>query len=154
MVNRLNGIYKPIWDRANDIGGDLQDSSYSIKKGFFNNHSVKIDGNFVTEFFPIPVITIEGVGDIGVDLDHVWYEAVLSKDKALTIDYSSLAKEYNFEIYGSRDYLKDIYNGQTAISDIVPGIKDSPETDFCIQFYLEQSVTAGEIIAIIRILAA
>jgi len=150
LVNQLNDIYKPIWDRATDIGRDLQELGYSITKGFYNNHSVRIDGSFVTEFFPIPVITVKGVGDIGVDLDYIWLEVVISKEKALSIDYNGIAKEYKFEIFGSQNYLKDIYNEQIAISDIIPGIKSSFETNFCVQFYFEQSVTASAIIATAR----
>jgi len=153
LANQLNGIYKPIWDRANDIGGDLQELGYTITKGFFNNHSVKIDGIMVTEAFPIPVISITGVGEVGVDIDYIWFEVVVPKEKALVLDYNSIANEYRFEIYGSQDYLTDIYNEQVAISDIASGIKNSPETDFCIQFYLEQRVTASDMITITRMLA-
>ena len=152
LVNQLNCIYKPIWDRAEIISRDLQEQGYTITRGFFNNHSVKIDGSFITEFFPIPVITVKGVGDIGVDLDYVWFEVVFPKEKALTLDYAFIAKEFKFEIYGSKEYLKDIYNVQMAVSDIVPGIIDSSETDFCILFYFEQSVAAGDIIAIAQVL--
>jgi len=152
LVNQLNSIYKPIWDKANVIGRDLQGSGYTAKMGFFNNHSVKIDGCFVTEYYPIPVIFVEGAGDIGVDLDYVWFEAVLSKEKALSLDYSIIAKNYKFEIYGSQDHLIDIFNEKNAISDIVPCIKDSAETDFCVLFYFEQNVTACEITAIIQML--
>ena len=153
LVNQLNDIYKPIWDKANEIGRELQESGYTISKGFFNNHSVKINGSFVTEYFPIPVIFVEGVGEIGIDLDYVWFVVVFPKKKALSLDYHSIAKEYKFEIYGSKDYLNDIYNEQIAISDIVPGIKNSSESDFCIQFYFEQNVTAGDIITLIQSLA-
>jgi len=153
LVNQLNDIYKLLCDRADCIVRELLKLGHTIKKGYYNNHSVKIDGSFVTEFFPIPVITIKGVGDIGVDLDHVWFEVLLSKEKAISLDYNSIAKEYRFEIYGSQDYLRDIYNEQIAISDIVPNIKDSPETYFCVLFYFEQSVAASDIIAIARTLA-
>ena len=153
LVNQLNDIYKPIWDRANEIGRELQESGYTITKGFFNNHSVKINDSFVTEFFPIPVIFVEGVGEIGIDLDYVWFVAVFPKEKALSLHYDSIARDNKFEIYGSQDYLKDIFNEQIAISDIIPGIMDSSETDFCVQFYFEKNVAADDIIAIARTLA-
>ena len=153
LINKLNNIYKPIWDRANEIACDMQKSGYAVTKGFFNNHSVRINGDFVTEYFPIPVIFVEGIGDIGVDLDHVWFEIVLAKEKALVLDYKKIATVYKFDIYGSQDYLKDIYNDQIAISDIVPGINDSQETDFCIQFYLESSVAACGILEVAQMLA-
>ena len=153
LVNKLNDIYKPLWDRADDIGRGFQELGYATSKGFYNNHSVKIYGGFVTEYFPIPVITVEGIGDVGVDLDYVWFEIISPKEKALVLDYNYIAKEYKFEIYGSQDYLKDIYNEQVAISDIVPALKDSSETDFCVLFYLNQNVTASDIIAIVRMLA-
>ena len=108
LVNQLNDIYKSICDRADYIDRELQKLGCTITKGFYNNHSVKIDGRFVAELFPIPVITVKGVGDIGVDLDYVWFEVLLPKEKALLLDYNSIAKEHRFEIYGSYDYLKDI----------------------------------------------
>jgi len=153
LVNQLNDIYKPLCDRADCIDRDLRELGYTITKSFYNNHSVKIDGSFVAELFPIPVITVKGIGDIGVDIDYVWFEVLLPKEKVLLLDYNSIAKEHRFEIYGSQDYLKDIYNEQIAISNIVPGIKGSPETDFCILFYFEPSVAASDIIAIARTLA-
>ena len=154
LFNHLNDIYKPILEKADEISRELQESGYTAKIDFYNNHSVKIDGSLVTESFPIPVITIKGIGDIGIDIDSVWFEAVLPKEKALALDYSSIAKRYRFEVYGSQDYLSDIYNEQVAISDIVPGIENSTESDFCIQFYLNQSVAASDIIIIIRLLLA
>jgi hypothetical protein len=153
LVNQLNDIYKPICDRADSLSRELQESGYTMKKGFFNNHSVKIDGSFVTEHFPIPVIFVEGVGDIGIDLDYVWFVVIFPKEKALSLDYYSITKDYKVEIYGSQDYLKDIYNEKIAISEIVPGIKDSSETDFCVQLYFEHGVNASDIIAIARTLA-
>ena len=153
LVNQLNDIYKQICDRADCIDRELQELGHTITKGFYNNHSAKIDGSFVTELFPIPVITVKGLGDIGVDMDYVWFEVLLPKEKALSLDYTSIAKEYKIEIYGSHDYLKDIYNEQIVISDIVPRIKGSSETDFFVLFYFEQSVAASDIIAIARTLA-
>jgi len=152
LFNKLNEIYKPLCERADIISKDFLELGYTIQKGFFNNHSIKSDGSFVTEYFPIPVITVNGVGDIGIDLESVWFEVVLPKEKAIALDYDSIIKSYKIEVYGCQNYLKDVFNEQITISDIIPGIIDSSEVEFCILFYLKQCITAGDIIEIIRML--
>jgi len=154
QITQLNDIYKPIWERTTNIGRDLQELGYKVTKGFHNNNSIKIDGNFITEFFPIPIITVEGVGDVGIDLDCVWFEVVVPKEKALSLDYTSIAKEYKIEVYGNENYLNDIYNEQISVSEIVPAIKASSETNICVLFYFEQCITANDIMTAARTVEA
>ena len=152
LLNQLNSIYKPIWEKSIELNRAFQSQGYTSSCGFYNNHSIKVDGSFVTEYFPIPVITVNGVGDIGIDLDSVWFEVVLPKEKAIALDYESITGSYKIEVYGCQNYLKDIFNDQIPISDIVPNIKKSSENEFFILFYLKQCITTNDIIAIIRML--
>jgi hypothetical protein len=153
LLNQLNCIYKPLWEKSVELNRDLQDLGYETSCGFYNNHSIKIDSDFYTEFFPIPVIFIEGIGDIGIDVDSIWFEVTFSKEKALGLDYHSVAKDYRFEIYGVAGYLDDIYNEHTELSDIIPNLMGNSESAFHISFYFEQSANVRDIMAITQILS-
>ena len=154
ILEQLNSIYKPLCEKSIEITQGLVKRGYIVSSGFYNNHSVKIDGSFATEYFPIPVIIIKGVGDadftssIGIEIDVIWFEVVLSKDILLKQDIEMLAREYKIEIYGVKDYLSDIFSADVNPVDIVPNVLCSSETHFCITFYLEQDVALNELVDI------
>ena len=150
--DRLNRIYKPLWEKAVALRQGLKDAGYAASIGFFNNHSIKLGGEFVIEYFPIPVITLEGIGDVGVDLDAICLEVVLSKEKALCLDYRRLAESYRFEVYGVEDYLTDIYNAQIDLADIAANIESSGEARLCVCFHFDFDVEIEGILAAIRAL--
>ncbi|MCL1819255.1 MAG: DUF3201 domain-containing protein [Oscillospiraceae bacterium] len=154
VLNYLNEIYAPICAKYDEIRKALKKSGIQIKSGFFNNHSVKHNGVFVTETFPIPVISLNGIGDIGIDIDCVWLEIKLSKEKALRMDYHQIASEYRFEIYGEEDYLCDIYNDEMRVSDITANIENSQETTLCICFYFNNEVNIDELLKVVDTLSS
>lgn len=149
----LNSIYKPLCDKSAEIYQALKDAEYQVTCQFHNNHSVKRNNDFATEYFPIPVISIENLGDIGVDINSVWFEVVLPKEKAIKLDYANIANRYRVEIYGSDNFLCDLYNEQIDVSKIVSNISNSSEINICILFYLNMDVTCGEIIEISQLIA-
>ena len=151
---QLNSIYKPLWEKSGEICQNLLERGYAVTSGFYNNHSIKIDGSYVTEYFPIPVVTVKGVGDadyissIGIDVDSIWFEVVLSKENMLSQNFETLVQEHNIEIYGVENYLDDIYCAGGNPSEIAVNIANSNETHFCITFYLEQNVNFDDILNI------
>ena len=86
--------------------------SYS-NAGWFNLHSIKYGDDFITEYFPIPVLSVKGVGDIGLSLGHIFIE---SKEKALNLQLNEF-NDYKIEIYGVSDYLKDYYQPSLEIKE-------------------------------------
>jgi hypothetical protein len=102
LFKQLNTVYKPMCEKSREICEVLQNKGYKISSGFYNKHSKKIDGEFSTEFFPIPVISIENIGDVGIDIDETWLEVVMSKEKAVDFDYSRIGEKYKFELYGMK----------------------------------------------------
>lgn len=149
----LNSIYKPLCDKSTDICRDLTAAGYHAKAQFHNNHSVKRNNDFATELFPIPVISVEKHGDIGIDVDSIWFEAVLPKEKAVLLDYAEITHGYKIEIYGCEDFLCDLYNELIDVSEIVGNISNSTETNICILFYLPKDASDDELIEIIRLIA-
>jgi len=148
----LNSIYKPLCEKSAEISTGFRSKGYAVTNGFYNNHSIRIGDGFTTEIFPIPVVFVEGVGDIGIDIETIWFEVKVSKEKALTLDYHDLESKYNFEIYGMEDYLTDIYNAQLTIPEISDKIRISPESSFCISFYISNESSTSDILGIAALL--
>lgn len=126
--NALNEIYEPLHKKAKNIYKEIVSRGYKASFGWYNMHSVKCNGDYLTEFFPIPIITIDSIGDVGLDLDSTSIEVTISKEKALKIDYDDLIKNYSIEVYGVDDFLSDFYNKSMLSSEIKTNIQNSNET--------------------------
>jgi len=86
----LNSTYKKLYDTLVVFQNKLKSQNINYAWGFYNNHSVKDnDGNWVTEYFPIPVITVNSLCDIGIDLDFIFVETKMERERAITFDFSS-----------------------------------------------------------------
>lgn len=149
----LNSIYEPLCDKSAEISQELKKAGYQVTVQFHNNHSVKRNNAFATEYFPIPVISVEKFGDIGVDIDSIWFEAILPKEKAIKLDYANITNRYRIEIYGSDNFLCDLYNEQIDVSKIANNISNSSEMNVCILFYLNMDVTCSELLKISQLIA-
>jgi hypothetical protein len=124
----LNEIYEPLNKKAKKFYKEITSRGYKASFGWYNMHSVKCNGDYITEFFPIPIITIESIGDIGLDLDSTSIEVTIVKEKALKIDYNALIEKYSIEVYGADDFLSDFYNKSMSVSEIKMRIQNSNET--------------------------
>lgn len=145
----LNSIYEPLHKRVTAILNELKKLDYDVIWGYYGFHSVKIKDEFTTEFFPIPVITVKDICDIGIDLDSIFIEGKLERDAALKFDFS-LLQDYNFEVYGVNDYLKDFYNKNLDIVNIPERIRESTEKEIGIQICFEPDTSPSKIIEVVK----
>ena len=150
LFDQLNSIYKPLWNKAVDIKNNLIAAGYTASLGFYNNHYVKGGNGFEIEYFPIPVITVDGIGDIGVDIDTYWVEIQLSKDRAVLLDYPELAQRYSLEVHGSDDFCLDFYNKHSDPYQVTEKINAGNETLINIVFYLELDSCTSELVNIVK----
>ncbi|WIV11072.1 hypothetical protein [Proteiniborus sp. MB09-C3] len=148
-IEQLNNIYEPLHSQFKDLKLILDKYNFSYSNaGWFNMHSIKHNDGFIDEYFPIPVLSIEGFGDIGLNLDYIFIETTISKEKA---EYLQLDRfnDYNIEIYGVKDYLIDYYQPNLAIEIYKEKIHESPEEEFHFAINLPQGVSMNEIINVI-----
>lgn len=131
----LNMVYEPIYKYTQDFLKVLTSrEGYECKRGFYNNHYIKKDEMWLTEYYPIPVITIKDICDIGFDIDHTFVECKMKREKALGFQWE-LFLDYKFEVYGVEEYLNDFYNENLDIESISSNINDSTEQEIGITFY-------------------
>ena len=99
----LNGIYEPLWRRTVALNKRLKEAGYSCKWDYCAFHSSIREEEYRMEYFPIPVITAEGICDIGIELDSVFIDAHLSRAQALEFDWAAVP--WPFEVYGTENFL-------------------------------------------------
>jgi hypothetical protein len=151
LLIELNKIYKPLCDKFNELKSQLTNLGFEITSGFYNNHYVKRNNEYVVEYFPIPIICITNIGDIGLDTDSIWVEIKQPKEMAISLDYPQLAYIYKMEVYGSENFLVDIYNKLDDPYETSEKIKQSDESIICIAFTFKTDIDLNEIIKLIQI---
>jgi vacuolar-type H+-ATPase subunit F/Vma7 len=62
-----------------------------------------------------------------VDVNQVYFEFKLSREEAVSFDYSELAM-YHFEVYGIEDYYNDFYL-EDEVDSITTNIENSDEQE-------------------------
>lgn len=96
-----------------------------------------MNNEWVTEQYPIPVITVNQLGDIGIDLEHYFLELVLTRSQALNFDFNALSS-YQFEVYGMEVYLNDFYNENIPLESIRTNILKSKELQIGVSIYFNK----------------
>lgn len=130
LLEQLNEIYAPLSHKARELRKALEAEGIHASWGWYAFHSVKVEGEYQTEEFPIPVVTAGEVCDLGLDLDRIFLELQLSRERALTLDWEKLSPEA--EVYGAEAYLEDFYHPGMDMGDIRRRIEESGEATVCI----------------------
>ena len=135
--NQLNEIYKKLDGKAQDISKLLH-----CTFGYYNGHYHKnTAGNYEIDYFPIPVISVKGLCDVEIELNHISIATKLSRNRAISYNFEKI-KSYNFEAYGVENYLDDFYLAGDTISSMIEKIKASKEENVFFSFYFPFEVSA------------
>ncbi len=150
----LNSVYEPLCLRAKRLCEHLKEQNILCERGFYNLHAVRRGESFFTEHFPIPVVTAKGLGDFGFELDHVFFEAVLPREKARELDFVELTRDFDAEIYGADNFLFDFYHAGMDASHIHKSIQNSAEKEICVSLRFPSDTTVFDLLGAARRLAA
>lgn len=149
FIDCLNGIYKPLYEKTRFIYDKLKEKGYIVSYGWFNMHSVKHNDKFVIEYYPIPVIKVYNMGDIGIDMDSIFIECTLSKENSLKFDFNELTDKYTVEVYGTDDYMNDYYNKNLDIENLKSRINLSNEKQLKVCVYMNTDVCFDELLEVV-----
>jgi hypothetical protein len=132
--NKLNSIYS----FAEDVFQSLKIIMGSqVSYGFYKGHYIKIGKRYEYQKYPIPVISVLGKGDIGVNINGVWFEFFLEKIAFNKADIENLLSVYRVEIYGGTNCLIDFYTGEKSVSQLMEDVNTSKEETIGIAVYLD-----------------
>jgi hypothetical protein len=143
-LKTLNEIYLEINQKKKDFIHFFKENGFQYRCGYYNQHSVKVNDEWITEEYPIPVITIEQLGDLGIDINHIFLEIVVTREQALELDFGKF-EPYRFEVYGVENFLNDFYNSTLPLQDIHERIRISDEESIGISFFFTVDEPVGQI---------
>ncbi len=139
----LNAVYQPIYEYTKLFLIELKAWGYEYTWQFFNNHSVRKNNGWITAYYPIPVISVKNVCDIGLDIDRTFIECKIKREEAIKFDWTVFLNN-SFEVYGVKEYLTDFYNASLSLEALAQNISRSNEQEIAIAFefgYLEEKST-------------
>ncbi|MCH5278762.1 MAG: hypothetical protein J1E60_03135 [Christensenellaceae bacterium] len=147
----INNSYRTLHERAVNLAKLLDKLGYSVEWGYYGQHSAKVDGEYYLEYYPIPVITVKDICDIGLDFSQVFVEGKLYPDDAQKLSIAAL-KGYEFEIYGIENYLADLYFDNMSDDELHESIRESGEAEVGLSILLDGEPLTKEILDIIKLL--
>ena len=149
---QLNGFYKILDERADQIKIILIDAGFNVEKRYFNGHFDKdASGNYVKDYYPIPVIEVKGLCDIEIVEMHINVSAKISKENAINFDYGKFADCY-FEVYGVNDYLADYCKSGEDITNLLKNLEACNEREIGFAFTLEKDCAVDRILKLLTLL--
>ena len=137
---QLNEIYNKLDNKAREISQSLK-----CDFAYYNGHySKNTKGDFEKDYFPIPVISVQGLCDIEIDLEQISVTTKLTKDAVLAYDFEKL-RGYRFEAYGVENYLDDFYIAGDTISEMKEKVKQSSEENVFFSFIFSFEVESDAV---------
>lgn len=144
----LNKIYEKLDKKAHEVCHILHSSF-----GYYNGHYSKNQcGDYEIDYFPIPVISIQGLCDIEIGLEQISVTAKLTREKAVSYNYEKV-KDYSFETYGVEDYLNDFFIAEDTQESMIEKILKSKEENIFFSFYFSYDAETVIICEFVKFIA-
>lgn len=148
----LNAIYEKLDKKYNCIISQFVKihNCFTIKGGYYNHHYYKDESKkYSITFYPIPVISVDSVCDIEINMNSVTVSTKLIKSDALSFDYE-LIRNYNYEIYGVNEYLEDYKNLDDDIMDVLENINKSNEREIGYSFKFDFDIPPSDVYEFVK----
>ena len=124
-VNVVNDSYRTLSERAIMLRNTLEKLGYNVEWGYYDRHTVTVNGDNFLEYYPIPVLTVNGICDIAVDFLQVSIDGKLfAAEFEEKLDFAKL-KSHGFECYGVENYLESLYVPGMSFEELVQIVRAS-----------------------------
>lgn len=151
--DQLNQFYKNLDDKANQIKEILDKNGFNVEKCYYNGHYYNKDssGNYVKDYYPIPVVEVRGLCDIEIVGSHIGVSTKTSIKNAIHFDYKKLSNYY-YEVYGVVDYLADYYKSGEDIVKLYNSLEACNEKEIGFAFSFANNTTTDKILKFMTLL--
>lgn len=131
---------------ANETADKLDEKNIDSQINYVAGNYLKVKEGYALQAYPIPVILIKGKGDIGFNLDGVFFEFFVKKQTAMRLSVEAFSNDYAIEVYGAEDCETDYYREGMTTEAFKRGIEKSKENGFGIAFYFDAFTDGAEAI--------
>lgn len=144
--DELNRIYAPLKEKTVRIINTLKKLGADVEWGWYAGHSIDRRGELIYEEFPIPVITLKDICEIGVDLKGAFIEGKLFLSESDEVDFS-LLDGLHFCVYGAENYLEDLFDSnRDSLKDLDEALFELDEFEICINIEYKDTPPISEIV--------
>lgn len=141
----LNALYTPLDKKKNEILSALKEHLFNASFGFFNGHYHKnASGIYEADLYPIPVISVDGICDIEIDVQLISVSTKMQKENVLCYDFTKLC-HHTFEAYGGKQYLEDFYTVSTDFEEFKENICKTAEKEIGFSFSFSKDISAEKL---------
>lgn len=152
LLNEMNAAYCRLETKKAEIVHALWHKIFELESGWYNGHYHRNeDGEWSREFYPIPVISVNGLCDIEIQFDKVSVSTKLKRSKALGYSFEKFV-QYEFEAYGVEDYLANFYHEGQTVNEMKENIRTSDETDIGFSFVFPFDIDEKQIFEFAKLL--
>lgn len=143
-MREIHNTLNKIFVYANETADFLEQNRVDHQLQYIAGNYLKIDDAYELQAYPIPVLLVKGKGEIGFNLDGIYFEFVMKKDTALRLDIEAISKDYEFEIYGVEDTEHAYYKSGMSRDSFKNAIEKSKEKGFGIAFNFDVTIEPSE----------
>jgi hypothetical protein len=152
LAQRLSEIYPPLEMKSFQILQGLQHRIFEPQLAYYSGHHRKsADGVHRIDYFPLPVITVDGFCDVVIDLDCVAVNSKLRRENALVFAYERLGA-YEFEICGEDDNTIYHYQPHAETTPMQEAVLKSSEKIFKFSFCFDFDVDGDTMYEFVKLL--
>ena len=151
--DQLNEFYKNLDDKTNQIRDILVKNGFRVEKGYFSGQYYNKDasGNYVKDYYPLPVVGVKGLCDIEVVGTHLNVSTKTSIKNAIHFNYDKFS-DYYYEVYGVNDYLADYYKSGEDIVKLYKNLEACDEKEIGFAFNFANNTSVDKILKFVVIL--
>ncbi|MDY5510753.1 hypothetical protein [Dysosmobacter sp.] len=152
LAQQLSEIYYPLEMKSCQILQGLQHRIFESQLAYYSGHYRKsADGTHRIDYFPLPIIMVDGFSDIVIDLDCVTVTSKLRRENALAFAYEQLGA-YEFEICGEDDDTLYHHHPHADTAPIRKAVLKSSEKNFKFSFCFDFDVDGDAMYEFVKLL--
>ena len=135
-IKKIHILLNKIYKIANKDYHNLLDCDIKCNLIYCRNNYIYYEGEYHLQKYPIPVIDIKGSGDIGYNLDNIFFEFSLNKTNFLNLNFEYILNSFEeVEVYGGENCLIDFYDKGDSVEEIKTKVRISKKKKVMFSIY-------------------
>lgn len=152
LAQQLSEIYRPLELKSFQMLLGMQHRIFDPQLAYYSGHHRKSsDGSHRIDYFPLPVITVDGFCDVVIDLDCVTVNSKLRRETALAFTYEQLGI-YEFEVCGEDDDTIYHHHPNADTAPVQETVLKSREKNFKFSFRFDFDVDGDTMYEFVKLL--
>ena len=125
---------------------------FDLYGGWFNGEFERSeDGQWISQAYPIPVISVKGYCDVEIGFNKITVFAKRKCTNSLERSYEKL-QHYDFEVFGSEDCGEVFYRPGMTVEQMKAKLKESNEHEIRFRFLLTWDTDQEQIYDFVKLL--